>query len=170
VAASESYDHSDEVDVIGEGDQLPKFSLAADDGTTVTRDSLRGHNTVLYFYPKDDTSGCTKEACDFRDAFPRFGKTNAQVIGVSPDSVESHVKFKKKYQLPFKLLADEGHKLADAMGVWKEKSMYGKKYMGVERTTVIIDRDGRVARIFPKVRVPGHVEEVEAALRDLDRK
>src|SRR5881409_923014 len=99
--------------------EQPKFSLAADDGSVVTVDSLRGKNTVLYFYPKDDTSGCTKEACDFRDAFPRFGKTGAQVIGVSPDDIESHRKFKKKYQLPFKLLADEGHKLADALGVWK---------------------------------------------------
>jgi peroxiredoxin Q/BCP len=156
--------------VIKEGDQLPKLSLPADDGTVVSMDSLRGKNTVLYFYPKDDTSGCTTEACDFRDAFPRFGETDAQVIGVSPDSVESHLKFKKKYQLPFQLLADEGHKLADALGVWKEKSMYGKKYMGVERTTVLIDRDGRVARIFPKVRVPGHVEEVAVALRELDQK
>jgi peroxiredoxin Q/BCP len=156
--------------VIEEGQQLPKFSLPADDGNVVTADSLRGKNTVLYFYPKDDTSGCTKEACDFRDAFPRFGKTNAQVIGVSPDDVESHRKFKKKYQPPFQLLADEAHKLAEALGVWKEKSMYGKKYMGVERTTILVDRSGRVARIFPKVRVPGHVEEVEAALRDLDQK
>lgn len=156
--------------MIKEGDRVPQFSLSTDDGTVVTRDSLRGKNTVLYFYPKDDTTGCTKEACDFRDAFPRFGKTDAQVIGVSPDSIESHRKFKKKYQLPFSLLADEGHKLADEFGVWKEKSMYGRKFMGVERTTVIIDRDGRVARIFPKVRVPGHVEEVETALRELDRK
>jgi peroxiredoxin Q/BCP len=156
--------------VIEEGQQLPKFSLPADDGNVVTADSLHGKNTILYFYPKDDTSGCTKEACDFRDAFPRFGKTNAQVIGVSPDDVESHRKFKKKYQLPFQLLADEAHKLAEALGVWKEKSMYGKKYMGVERTTILVDRSGRVARIFPKVRVPGHVEEVEAALRDLDQK
>ena len=154
--------------MIKEGDQAPQFSLAADDGSVLTRDSLLGRNTVLYFYPKDDTSGCTKEACDFRDAFPRFGKIDAEVIGVSPDSIESHRKFKKKYQLPFKLLADESHKLADAFGVWKEKSMYGRKYMGIERTTAIIDRNGRVARIFPKVRVPGHVEEVEAALRDLD--
>jgi thioredoxin-dependent peroxiredoxin len=155
--------------VIKEGDQAPQFSLPADDGSVVTRDSLRGKNVVLYFYPKDDTSGCTKEACDFRDAFPRFGKIDAEVIGVSPDNIESHRKFKKKYQLPFRLLADEGHKLADAFGVWKEKSMYGRTYMGIERTTAIIDRNGRVARIFPKVRVPGHVEEVEAALRDLDK-
>jgi len=154
--------------VIKEGDQAPRFSLPADDGSVVTRESLRGKNVVLYFYPKDDTSGCTKEACDFRDAFPRFGKGDAEVIGVSPDSIESHRKFKKKYQLPFRLLADESHKLADAFGVWKEKSMYGRKYMGVERTTAIIDRQGRVARIFPKVRVPGHVQEVEAALRELD--
>ena len=154
--------------MIKEGDQAPQFSLPADDGSVVTRESLRGKNVVLYFYPKDDTSGCTKEACDFRDAFPRFGKGDAEVIGVSPDSIESHRKFKKKYQLPFRLLADESHKLADAFGVWKEKSMYGRKYMGVERTTAIIDRNGRVARIFPKVRVPGHVQEVEAALRELD--
>ncbi|HZF74097.1 MAG TPA: thioredoxin-dependent thiol peroxidase [Gemmatimonadaceae bacterium] len=158
------------VGVIKEGDKLPDFSLPADDGTVVTRDSLRGTNTVLYFYPKDDTSGCTKEACDFRDAFPRFGKTDAQVIGVSPDSVASHQNFKKKYALPFILLADEDHKLADQFGVWKEKSMYGRTYMGIERTTVLLDRNGRVARIFPKVRVPGHVEEVEAALRELDAK
>ena len=156
--------------MIREGERVPQFSLPADDGTIVTRDSLRGKNTVLYFYPKDDTTGCTKEACDFRDAFPRFGKNDAEIIGVSPDSIESHRKFKKKYSLPFKLLTDERHKVADEFGVWKEKSMYGRKYMGIERTTVIIDRDGRVARIFPKVRVPGHVEEVENALRELDRK
>ena len=154
--------------MIKEGDQAPQFSLPADDGSVVTRESLRGKNVVLYFYPKDDTSGCTKEACDFRDAFPRFGKIDAEVIGVSPDSIESHRKFKKKYQLPFRLLADESHKLSDAFGVWKEKSMYGRNYMGIERTTAIIDRQGRVARIFPKVRVLGHVQEVEAALRDLD--
>ena len=154
--------------MIKEGDQAPQFSLPADDGSVVTRESLRGKNVVLYFYPKDDTSGCTKEACDFRDAFPRFGKIDAEVIGVSPDNIESHRKFKKKYQLPFRLLADESHKLADAFGVWKEKSMYGRTYMGIERTTAIIDRQGRVARIFPKVRVPGHVQDVEAALRDLD--
>jgi len=154
--------------VIKEGDEIPDFSLPADDGTIVTQDSLRGRNTVLYFYPKDDTSGCTMEACEFRDAFPQFGKIDAQVIGVSPDGIESHRKFKKKYHLPFRLLADEGHKLADQFGVWKEKSMYGRRYMGVERTTVILDRDGRIARIFAKVRVPGHVGEVESALRNLE--
>jgi len=152
------------------GDKVPDFTTLDDSGHPVSLSDFKGKSVVLYFYPKDDTSGCTKEACDFRDAFPRFGKTDAEVIGVSPDSVESHRKFKKKYELPFKLLADEGHKLADKFGVWKEKSMYGRNFMGIERTTVLIDRNGRVARIFPKVRVPGHVEEVETALRELDRK
>ena len=152
------------------GDKVPDFSTLDDGGNPVSLSDFKGKSVVLYFYPKDDTSGCTKEACDFRDAFPRFGKTDAEVIGVSPDSVESHRKFKEKYELPFKLLADEGHKLADKFGVWKEKSMYGRKFMGIERTTVLIDPNGRVARIFPKVRVPGHVEEVETALRELDRK
>jgi peroxiredoxin Q/BCP len=153
--------------LIAEGDKAPNFSLEADDGTTVTRESLAGKSVVLFFYPKDDTSGCTKEACDFRDAFPRFGKVDAVVIGVSPDSLESHRKFKNKYQLPYRLLSDEGHKVADSFGVWKEKSMYGRKYMGIERTTVIIDRKGRVARIFPKVKIPGHIQEVEKAVREL---
>jgi thioredoxin-dependent peroxiredoxin len=154
--------------LIAEGDRAPNFSLPADDGTTVTRDSLAGKNVVLFFYPKDDTSGCTKEACDFRDAFPRFGKLDAAVLGVSPDSLESHRKFKKKNELPYRLLSDEGHKLADTFGVWKEKSLYGRKYMGIERTTVIIDRKGRIARIFPKVKVPGHSAEVEKAVSELE--
>jgi peroxiredoxin Q/BCP len=152
---------------IKEGDKLPRFSLPADDGSVVTNESLKGRKTVLYFYPKDDTSGCTKEACDFRDAFPRFGQSDARIIGVSPDSVESHRKFKTKYELPFQLLADEQRQLANAFGVWKEKTMYGRKFMGIERTTVIVDADGRVARIFPKVSVPGHVSQVEEALREL---
>jgi peroxiredoxin Q/BCP len=153
--------------MISEGDQLAKFSLEADDGTTVTRDSLAGKNVVLFFYPKDNTTGCTQEACDFRDAFPRFGKIDAVVIGVSPDSLESHRKFKKKFQLPYLLLADEKHELADNFGIWKEKSMYGRKYMGFERTTVIVDGKGRVARIFPKVKIPGHIQEVEKIVRGL---
>ena len=155
--------------MIAEGDKAPNFSLEADDGTTVTRDSLAGKNVVLFFYPKDNTSGCTKEACDFRDAFPRFGKVDAVVMGVSPDSLESHRKFKTKYELPYRLLSDEGHKVADSFGVWKEKSLYGRKYMGIERTTVIIDRKGRIARVFPKVKVPGHALEVEKAVRELVR-
>jgi len=153
--------------VTTEGDKVPDFSLKADDGTTVTPASLAGKKVVLFFYPKDDTPGCTKEACGFRDAFPQFGKIDAVVLGVSPDSLESHRKFKQKYQLPFRLLSDEGHRLADAFGVWKQKSMYGLKFMGIERTTVIIDRKGQVARIFPKVKVPGHVEDVEKAVREL---
>jgi peroxiredoxin Q/BCP len=154
--------------LIAEGDKAPNFSLEADDGTTVTRDSLAGKNVVLYFYPKDDTPGCTKEACDFRDAFPRFDKVDAVVVGVSPDSPDSHRKFRKKYSLPFRLLSDESHKVAESFGVWKEKSMYGRNYMGIERTTVVIDRKGRVARIFPKVKVAGHALEVESAVRELE--
>jgi len=150
-----------------EGDRAPAFSLKADDGTTVTLKSLAGKNVVLFFYPRDDTPGCTKEACGFRDALPRFEGIDAVVLGVSPDSLESHRKFKQKYDLPFPLLVDEGHRLADEFGVWKQKSMYGLKFMGIERTTVIIDRKGRIARIFPKVKVSGHVEEVEKAVREL---
>lgn len=107
------------------------------------------------------------EACDFRDAFPRFGELDAVVIGVSPDTLESHRKFKKKLRLPYRLLSDEAHRLADEFGIWKEKSLYGRKYMGVERTTVIIDRKGRIARIFPRVKVPGHALEVESVVRKL---
>jgi peroxiredoxin Q/BCP len=150
-----------------EGDRAPDFSLKSDDGTTVTLKSLAGKTVVLFFYPRDDTPGCTKEACGFRDALPRFEGIDAVVLGVSPDSLESHHKFKRKYDLPFPLLVDEGHRLADEFGVWKQKSMYGLKFMGIERTTVIVDRKGRIARIFPKVKVPGHVEEVEKAVREL---
>ena len=153
--------------MIREGEQAPNFSLEADNGSVVTRDSLAGKNIVLFFYPRDNTTGCTQEACDFRDAFPRFGKIDAVVIGVSPDSLESHRKFKKKFDLPYLLLSDENHQLADNFGIWKEKSMYGRKYMGFERTTVIVDRKGRVVRIFPKVKIPGHIQEVEKTVREL---
>ncbi|GAC1411674.1 MAG: thioredoxin-dependent thiol peroxidase [Gemmatimonadaceae bacterium] len=151
----------------GVGDRAPRFSLPADNDTIVTLDSLAGKDVVLFFYPKDNTTGCTQEACGFRDAFPRFGKIDAVVLGVSPDSLESHRKFKKEFELPYLLLSDEDHRLANAFGVWKEKSMSGRKYMGIERTTVIIDRNGRIARIFSKVKVPGHVEEVERVVREL---
>lgn len=147
----------------------PDFSLTADDGSTVTLASLRGQPAVLYFYPKDDTPGCTTEACEFRDAFPRFDAEGVQVIGISPDSVESHVEFKSKYDLPFRLLADTEHEMAIAYGVWKEKNMYGRKLMGVERTTVILDKDGRVARIFPRVKPTGHAAEVAAAIDALEQ-
>jgi peroxiredoxin Q/BCP len=119
---------------------------------------------VLYAYPKDDTSGCTTQACEFRDLFPRFDATRAVILGISPDSVTSHRKFKAKYQLPFTLLADEEKVALQAYGLWKEKSMYGRKYMGVERTTVVIDPEGRIARVFEKVKPAGHAALVMAAL------
>ncbi len=142
----------------------PDFTLPADDGRDVTLSSLRGKWVVLYFYPKDDTSGCTTQACGFRDAFPRFGDLDAVILGVSPDGVESHEKFKAKYDLPFTLLADTEHAVAELYGVWKEKSMYGRKYMGIERTTFLIDPDGRIARIFAKVKPAGHAEAVAEAI------
>ncbi len=128
---------------------------------------LRGRVVVLYFYPKDDTTGCTAEACEFRDTFPHFDGSGATVLGVSPDSVASHVKFKAKYALPFTLLADPDHAVAEAYGVWQEKSMYGRRYMGVARTTFVIDRDGRIARVFERVKPAGHAAAVAAAVADL---
>lgn len=144
------------------GAPFPDFSILDQDGATHERDSLLGHTTVVYFYPKDDTSGCTVEACEFRDALPNF--PSARVIGVSPDDVNSHQKFMKKYGLNFTLLADTGHALAEACGVWVEKSMYGKKYMGVERTTFIVGPDGIVTHVWNKVKPAGHAEEVRQAL------
>ena len=150
-----------------EGEQAPEFTLESDEGKQVSLKSLRGAPVVLYFYPKDDTSGCTTEACEFRDLFPRFEAGGAVVLGVSPDDVKSHVKFKKKYGLPFTLLADTEKEAAQAYGVWKEKSMYGRKYMGVERTTFLIDAKGKVARVFEKVKPAGHAAEVQGALAAL---
>jgi peroxiredoxin Q/BCP len=149
------------------GDTAPDFDLEADDGSRVSLESLKGRNVVLFFYPKDDTSGCTREACGFRDAMPEFSGVGAEIFGVSPDSVKSHQKFRKKYDLPYRLLVDEVHRLADAYGIWQEKKMYGVTYMGVVRTTVIIDREGRIAKIFPKVTVDGHVSEVAEAVKAL---
>ena len=134
---------------------------------TASPQGPEGPPVVLYFYPKDDTSGCTTEACEFRDAFPRFKKSNAVVLGVSPDSVKRHQKFKAKYELPFTLLADPEHAVCEKYGVWQEKSMYGRKYMGVARTTFIIDGAGKIAKIFTKVKPAGHAAEVEAALKEL---
>ncbi len=145
----------------------PDFSLPADDGTTVRLKALRGQPVVLYFYPKDDTSGCTVEACEFRDLFPRFKKSKAVVLGVSPDPVKAHVKFKAKYDLPFTLLADEDHAVCEAYDVWKEKSMYGRKYMGVERSTFLIDAKGKLVREWRKVTPKGHAEEVAEAVKAL---
>jgi thioredoxin-dependent peroxiredoxin len=150
--------------MLKEGSRAPAFSAETDSGTTLSLASLRGQTVVLYFYPKDDTPGCTTEACEFRDAFPRFEGLNATVLGVSPDTVKSHQKFKKKFDLPFTLVADADHKIAEAYGVWGEKTMFGRKYMGVLRTTFVIDGEGRIERIFRGVKAEGHAAEVEQAL------
>ena len=149
------------------GSPAPDFSLATDEGTTVSLKSLRGSPVVLYFYPKDDTSGCTTQACGFRDAWSEVKASGARLFGVSPDGVKSHQKFRDKYNLPFPLLADEDHAVAEAYGVWGEKSMYGRKYMGILRTTFIIDEKGRIARVFEKVKPAGHAAEVLSALQEL---
>ena len=149
------------------GLKAPSFKLNNQDGKKVSLTDFKGKNIVLYFYPKDNTSGCTKEACNFRDEFPKFGKLNAVILGVSPDSVESHLKFKNKYKLPFDLLSDEKKEVLKKYHVWKEKSMYGRKYMGVERTTFIVDGNGKIAKIFPKVKVDKHNAEVMGALKEL---
>ena len=147
-----------------EGDAAPPISLDTDSGDHFELNALKGKHVVLYFYPKADTPGCTKEACDFRDTSTRFSKANTVIVGVSPDASKAQAKFKDKFDLPFTLLADVGHKAAEDYGVWKEKSMYGKKYMGVERTTFVIGPDGKITKIFPKVKVDGHAEEVLAAI------
>ncbi len=149
------------------GQPAPEFTLPDQNGREVSLASLRGKPVVLYFYPKDDTSGCTAEACAFRDARDLYRKAGAEVVGVSPDPVKSHAKFVEKHQLNFTLLADEGSVVCGLYGVWKEKSMYGKKYMGVERTTFVIDKSGAIARIFPKVKVNGHVDAVLEAVEAL---
>ena len=147
------------------GKKAPAFRVQDDGEQTVTLASLKGEWVVLFFYPKDMTSGCTVEACEFRDALPRFTKLKAKVFGVSPDSVKSHQKFRAKEGLTYPLLSDPEHTMLESYGVWVEKSMYGRKYMGVERTTVIIDPAGRVAQVFTKVKPAGHAEEVTAWLR-----
>lgn len=145
----------------------PDFELLTDAGEPLRLSSLRGRPVVLYFYPKDDTSGCTTQACDLRDGFPRFEQAGAVILGVSPDSVQSHQKFKAKYSLPFTLLADTEHAVAEQYGVWKEKSMYGRRYWGVERSSFLIDTAGRVAAVFEKVKPAEHARDVEAALAAL---
>jgi peroxiredoxin Q/BCP len=147
------------------GKPAPDFTLLDQQGKKVTLSKLKGSPVILYFYSKDDTPGCTKQACGFRDAFADYEKAGAKVIGVSPDDVASHAKFTKKYDLPFTLLADSGNKVCEAFGVWKEKSMYGKRYMGVERTTFVIDAKGVVRLVFPKVKVQGHSDAVLDALK-----
>src|SRR5512146_2798282 len=142
------------------GDKAPDFTMPKDGSGTVALAQLRGKPVVLYFYPKDDTSGCTAEACGFRDSFPDYGKTGAVVIGVSRDSVDSHDKFKKKHDLPFMLASDATGEVTERYGVWVEKSMYGRKYMGIDRATFLIDEKGKIEHIWHKVKVPGHADEV----------
>lgn len=152
---------------LAEGSPAPDFDLPAAGGGSISLAALKGRKVVLYFYPKDDTSGCTLEAKDFSRMKGAFAEAGAEVIGVSPDSVASHDKFVKKYALDLPLASDESKAMLEAYGVWTEKSMYGRKYMGVERTTVLIDGAGLVARIWRKVKVPGHAEEVLNAARAL---
>ena len=149
------------------GDKAPSFKLKNQDAKVISLSDLKGKPIVLYFYPKDDTPGCTKEACNFRDEFPKFGKMKAEIIGISADSIESHKKFANKYKLPFNLLSDEKKEVVEKYGVWKEKNMYGKKYMGIERTTFIINAEGKISKIFPKVKVEEHNKEVMEALKEL---
>jgi peroxiredoxin Q/BCP len=153
--------------MIKSGTKAPPFTLEADDGRTVRLADLQGRAVVLYFYPKDDTPGCTKEACSFRDAWVDVQETGAAVFGVSPDGVASHQRFRAKYRLPFPLLSDPDHAVAEAYGAWGQKSMYGKKYHGILRTTFLLDGTGTVRRIFEKVKPEGHAEEVLAAIREL---
>ena len=147
-----------------EGDQAPDFSLPATNGQNVRLSSLKGHSVVLYFYPEDDTSGCTKEACSFRDNLPKFDKLDATILGISKDSLDSHHKFIQKYSLNFTLLSDEDLVVHKLYATWKEKNMYGKKYWGTERSTFVIDKKGRIKRIFRKVKVDGHENQVLEAL------
>lgn len=142
------------------GDQAPVFTGIDDQGKEVELKNFRGKKVILYFYPKDNTPGCTQESCDFRDVISRFKKKDTVVLGVSPDSVASHQKFKVKFSLPFPLISDEDHKIAMAYGTWQEKSMYGKQYMGIVRSTFVIDGNGLIFQVYEKVKVKGHVDEV----------
>ena len=152
---------------LGIGDKAPAFALSATGGQTISLDGLKGRKAVMYFYPKDDTSGCTVEAQDFQQLRADFEGVDTEIVGISADSLKSHDKFRRKYGLEFPLAADETRTLIEALGLWGEKSMYGRKYMGIERTTLLLDRDGRIARIWEKVKVPGHAEEVLAAAKSL---
>jgi peroxiredoxin Q/BCP len=152
--------------MIKEGTTAPAFKTTDADGETVNLKELKGQKVVLYFYPKDDTPGCTKEACSFRDAWAKFKKRGITVLGVSPDSEASHKKFETKYKLPFTLLADKDHAIADAYGVWGEKKFMGRTYMGVLRTTFLIDEKGKIKKVFEKVKPEDHANEVLEAFAD----
>ncbi len=149
------------------GEKAPSFTLPADGGGKISLNDFKGKTVVLYFYPKDDTSGCTAEACAFRDALPDFSKVDAEIIGVSKDPVKKHDKFKDKYELNFPLASDEDGAVCEAYGTWVEKSMYGRKYMGIERSTFVIDGKGVVRNVWRKVKVPGHADEVLKAAEAL---
>ena len=146
------------------GERVPSFEMLADDGTSVSSETLLGRRYVLYFYPKDDTPGCTAQACSLRDNYERVLATGVEVFGVSPDSVKSHVRFREKYDLPHRLLADQGHRAAEAFGVWVEKSFLGRTYQGTERTSFIVDPDGRIAHVLPRVKPIEHVDQLLALL------
>jgi thioredoxin-dependent peroxiredoxin len=150
--------------MVVEGEPGPDFTLVSDAGEEVTLSNLRGHPVVLYFYPRDDTAGCTKQACGIRDAWGEFERSGAVVLGVSPDSPKKHAKFREKYGLPFTLLADEDHSVSETYGVWVEKSFAGKKYMGVERSTFVIGADGTLTRVMRRVKPDTHADDVLAAL------
>jgi len=153
--------------MIAESKKAPAIKLKNQDGKVIALTDFKDQNIVLYFYPKDNTSGCTTEACNFRDEFPKFGKLNAVILGVSPDSVESHKKFADKFNLPFDLLSDDNKEVVNKYDVWKEKSMYGRKYMGVVRSTFIIDKNKVIRKIFSKVKVANHNKEVMEALKEI---
>lgn len=152
------------VETVEIGDRAPDFKLLADDGRTLALKDFRGKKVVLYFYPKDDTPGCTAEACSFRDNLARVATKGAVVLGVSRDDHASHGKFRDKYHLNFPLLSDDAGTVTEAYGVWKTKKLYGREYLGIERTTFLIDEQGKVAKVWPKVKVEGHTDEVLAAL------
>lgn len=152
---------------ISEGDKAPAFSAPTDGGGNISLKDLKGKNVVLYFYPKDSTPGCTKEACAFRDLMPDFSKVDAEIFGVSKDSVKRHDNFKAKYELPFTLISDDDGSICDSFGTWVEKMLYGRKYMGIERATFLIDGKGVVRKVWRKVKVAGHVEDVLESAKSL---
>src|SRR6186713_178781 len=149
---------------LSEGDRVPTFEMTADDGSTVSNDSLTGTRYVLYFYPKDDTPGCTTQACEIRDGWARVTATGVTLFGVSPDSVRSHVKFREKYALPYRLLSDRGHEVADAFGVWVEKKAMGRTYYGNERSTFVVGPDGRIEHVLAQVKPAEHLDQLMEAL------